>query len=140
MNRIASARKDVECTFGIIKSRFRVLKTPMLDAELSDVDDVFTACAIFHNMLLDHDSADFEDNGMLDSATAARSGVSATTDHSGVAGPPAGYWLGSHPEATHVKLRTQLSDHLYYSNFAASSPAAPRSNVPATPDTVQRPH
>lgn len=137
MNRIASARKDVECTFGIMKSRFRILKTPMLDAELSNVDDVFTTCAIFHNMLLDHDSADFEDHGLLDAATAARSGVSRTADHSGVSRPPAGYWLGSHPEATHLKLRMQLSEHLYYSNAAASSPA-PRSNVPATPNTVQR--
>jgi hypothetical protein len=137
MNRIASARKDVECTFGIIKSRFRILKTPMLDAELSNVDDVFTACAIFHNMLLDHDSADFEDDGILDSVAAARSGVSTTTDHSGVAGPPAGYWLGSHPEATHVKLRSQLSEHLYWSHVAASSPAS-RSNAPSTPNTVQR--
>jgi hypothetical protein len=67
MNRIASARKDVECTFGIMKARFRILKVAILNAELSDVRNIFMTCCILHNMLVDHDdSGDFDDNGSLD--------------------------------------------------------------------------
>jgi hypothetical protein len=49
-SRIASARKDVECTFGRVKNRFRILKIPSLLQNLSDVSNVFITCCIFHNM------------------------------------------------------------------------------------------
>jgi hypothetical protein len=48
--RIASARKDVECTFGRVKNRFRYLKIPNLLENLEDVANVFITCCIFHNM------------------------------------------------------------------------------------------
>jgi hypothetical protein len=48
--RIASARKDVECTFGRVKNRFRILKIPSLLQNLGDVANVFITCCIFHNM------------------------------------------------------------------------------------------
>ena len=48
--RISSARKDVECTFGRVKNRFRCLKIPSLQQNLSDVSNVFVTCCIFHNM------------------------------------------------------------------------------------------
>ncbi len=48
--RISSARKDVECTFGRVKNRFRCLKIPSLQQNLSDVNNVFVTCCIFHNM------------------------------------------------------------------------------------------
>lgn len=49
-SRIASARKDVECTFGRVKNRFRILKIPSLLQNLQDVSNVFVTCCIFHNM------------------------------------------------------------------------------------------
>ncbi len=141
MKRIASARKDVECTFGCIKSRFRILKVPLLLAELHDVHNVFMTCCIFHNMLLEHDSNDFSDGGTLDSNSAARSRVAATADFSGVQSPPPGYWLGSHPEASHLKLRYTLAEHLHqlHQLSSAASPV-PRSGSSAmlTPSTAPR--
>lgn len=50
-----SARKDVECTFGILKGRFRILKTPMRYHNKSCVDNVFHTCCMLHNMILDCD-------------------------------------------------------------------------------------
>ena len=49
--RIESVRKDVECTFGILKGRFRILKLPLLFHRQSDVDNVFFTCCVLHNML-----------------------------------------------------------------------------------------
>jgi hypothetical protein len=149
MNRISSARKDVECTFGVMKARFRILKHPILCQELSDVNNIFTTCCIFHNMLLAYDSGDFADNGDLDAtavAARARSRVTATSDFSGVASPPPGYWswLGSHAEASHIALRQTLADHLHWSWRADGVPSpAPRSNnagqhCSATPPTASR--
>lgn len=50
---LESVRKDVECAFGILKTRFRFLKLPSRFQNLQVVDNLFVACAIIHNMLLD---------------------------------------------------------------------------------------
>jgi hypothetical protein len=144
MNRITSARKDVECTFGVVKARFRILKVAILNQELSDVRNIFMTCCIFHNMLLDHDdSGDFEDNGRLDHISnlpGVRARVSADSDFSGVQSPPPGFWLGSHAEATHLRLRSQLAEHLYQSHVHCPSSPAHRaaSHVVSTPTTEPR--
>jgi hypothetical protein len=52
---VESVRKDVECTFGIIKARFRYFKNGVRCRMYYDIDaSWFTAC-ILHNMLLDYD-------------------------------------------------------------------------------------
>lgn len=53
-NLCESTRKDVECVFGILKKRFRVLATAFLDFEAMKIDNTIKACAILHNMLLKH--------------------------------------------------------------------------------------
>ena len=51
-------RKDVECTFGIIKVRFRFFKNPIeLHCDI-DIDNAFFVCCILHNMLLEYDHLD----------------------------------------------------------------------------------
>lgn len=52
---LEAVRKDVECTFGRLKKRFRILKIPMLYHDVRKVDNVFYTCAILHNMLLKWD-------------------------------------------------------------------------------------
>ena len=52
---VESVRKDVECVFGILKSRFRILKQGFLFQTQAMIDTVFFTCAILHNMLLEHD-------------------------------------------------------------------------------------
>jgi hypothetical protein len=144
MNRITSARKDVECTFGIVKQRFRILKVALLCQEVSDVRNIFMTCCIFHNMLLDHDdSGVFEDNGRLDHMSnlpGVRARVSADSDFSGVQAPPPGFWLGSYAEASHLKLRSMLAEHLYQSHVQFPPSPAPRaaSHAVSTPVTEPR--
>ena len=46
-----SVRKDVECTFGILKVRFRVLKVPSMWKYRRTFDNVFFTCCWLHNML-----------------------------------------------------------------------------------------
>lgn len=49
--RLESVRKDVECFFGILKGRFRILKLPLLYREKRKIDNIFFTCCILHNML-----------------------------------------------------------------------------------------
>jgi hypothetical protein len=55
---VESVRKDVECTFGILKGRFRCLKLPIYYHSKEAIDNMFFTCCILHNMLLSHDGLD----------------------------------------------------------------------------------
>ena len=50
---LESVRKDVECTFGILKKRWRVLNNGILFRDINVCDKVFTTCCCLHNFLLD---------------------------------------------------------------------------------------
>ena len=49
-------RKDVECTFGILKGRFRVLKTGIPLHGIEVCDKVWYTCCALHNFLLEEDN------------------------------------------------------------------------------------
>lgn len=53
-----SERKHIECAFGILKSRFRILKLPIRMHKFEEIDDMFHTCCILHNMCLDYDGLD----------------------------------------------------------------------------------
>lgn len=53
--RLESVRKNVECTFGVLKKRFRILRLPFSKRNPAHIDDTFRACCTLHNMLLRHD-------------------------------------------------------------------------------------
>lgn len=55
---LESVRKDVECTFGILKGRFRVLKTGIRLGRQEAGDKIFLTCCALHNMLLEVDGLD----------------------------------------------------------------------------------
>mmetsp|Transcript_3458 Transcript_3458/g.7882 ORF Transcript_3458/g.7882 Transcript_3458/m.7882 type:complete len:412 (+) Transcript_3458:205-1440(+) len=52
---LESVRKDVECTFGILKSRFRILRHGMRLHKPHSIDGAWFTCCMLHNMLLDYD-------------------------------------------------------------------------------------
>ena len=56
-------RKDVECCFGILKGRFRILKSPIRIHDINEVDKIWKTCCSFHNWLLDIDGLDKEYTG-----------------------------------------------------------------------------
>lgn len=55
---LESVRKDVECTFGIIKARFRFLKNAVRYHYPDVIEAAFKCCAILHNILLKYDDLD----------------------------------------------------------------------------------
>ena len=62
---LESVRKDIECTFGVLKCRFRVLKHPLpymakdWNTFRGRIDNVVWTCCILHNLLLRHDGLEF---------------------------------------------------------------------------------
>ena len=55
---VESLRKDVECTFGILKKRFAILKNHCRIHSKEQIEDIFRICCILHNMNHDFDGLD----------------------------------------------------------------------------------
>jgi len=53
-----SMRKDVECTFGILKKRFTILSKGVHARDINVADKVWKTCCGLHNMLLEWDGFD----------------------------------------------------------------------------------
>ena len=60
---IESMRKDVECSFGILKGRWQILKTGVSVQGVETVDKVWLTCCAFHIWLLDIDGLDKDWDG-----------------------------------------------------------------------------
>lgn len=52
---LESMRKDVECAFGIMKGRWRVLKAGITLHGIESADKIWLTCCSLHNLLLDVD-------------------------------------------------------------------------------------
>jgi Plant transposon protein len=52
--------KDVECTFGILKGRFRILKIGIRVHSITATDNIWYTCCASHNMFLIADGLDKE--------------------------------------------------------------------------------
>jgi hypothetical protein len=52
----------VECTFGILKGRFRILRNALLFQTQAQIDNVFNTCCMLHNILLTFDGLDDWEN------------------------------------------------------------------------------
>ena len=55
----AAWRKDVECTFGLLKSRFNIIAIPGRSYSQRTLALIMRACVILHNMIID-DERDFD--------------------------------------------------------------------------------
>ena len=63
--RLESVRKDIECFFGRLKGRFRILKLPIVYQDKAQIDDIFITCVGLQNMLHDWDGQYmFSNNGL----------------------------------------------------------------------------
>lgn len=49
---LESIRKDVECVFGILKKRWKILEFGIRFRSIVVVEKVFTVCSMLHNMML----------------------------------------------------------------------------------------
>lgn len=68
---VESMRKDVECTFGILKGRWRILKTGIRVHGVDVVDQIWLTCCALHNWLLEEDGLDQPWDGPLGEVDAA---------------------------------------------------------------------
>lgn len=59
-----SVRKDIECCFGVLKGRWRVLKLPVQARSKEHIDDIFFTCVCLHNILHDWNGRDQWENGL----------------------------------------------------------------------------
>ena len=50
---LASIRKDVECVFGMLKSRWGILDRGFKHWDITVCGKIFVTCCILHNMMLD---------------------------------------------------------------------------------------
>lgn len=58
--RLSRARRTVECSFGLLCNKWRVLHTPLL-VKPDFADDIIKACCILHNYVRQKDGANYED-------------------------------------------------------------------------------
>ena len=49
---IESVRKDVECVFGILKTRWKILESGIRFRDIERVEQIFNVCCMLHNMML----------------------------------------------------------------------------------------
>ena len=62
---LESMRKDVECTFGILKGRFAILRYGLRFHDISRCDQLWLTCCALHNLLLNEDGLDEDwENGV----------------------------------------------------------------------------
>ena len=63
---VESMCKDAECTFGILKDRWRILKSGVHVYGVNKVDEIWLTCCAWHNWLLDIDGLSNKwNNGVL---------------------------------------------------------------------------
>jgi hypothetical protein len=62
---LESLRKDVECTFRILKGLWRILKTGIRLQGMEVANNVWKTCCALHNWLLEIDGLDGEWDGAL---------------------------------------------------------------------------
>ncbi|CAN0110840.1 unnamed protein product [Ectocarpus sp. 6 AP-2014] len=113
--RLESVRKDVECFFGILKGRFRILKLAMAYQSQERIDNVFFTCCILHNMLHTFDGMDqlVENRNWVSSAGVGTTSVTEPEADSGSVGTKD---VNDRPqvEAGHAVRKRQLTTSFAY--------------------------
>ncbi len=82
---LESMRKDVECTFGILKGRWRILKSGIRILGVECADNIFLTCCALHNWLLEIDGLDKEWRNGVPSDWEGEIGEATLTDITAVA-------------------------------------------------------
>lgn len=62
---LESMRKDVECTFGILKGRWRILKSGIRLHGVDVADKIWMTCCALHNLLLEEDGLSVDWSGEI---------------------------------------------------------------------------
>lgn len=118
--KLESIRKGVECTFGILKKRFRILAQDFEVRHAADIQTVFRNCCALHNMLLKHDKLNTMGERPGDWVTAreylARQNLELSRSRHVVRAPSNLSGATGQREAGHAKLREALIKHFEYTS------------------------
>jgi hypothetical protein len=110
------ARKEVECAFGILQSRFGILRRPARLYEQGDLESIMLACIILHNMIIE-DERDIEQVPLDLNEEASTYSVQAATIISEVENPEMQDVLNRnialHDRRAHKQLQSDLIDHIW---------------------------
>ena len=108
-------RKAVECTFGVMKKRFRILRRDMECREPETIESTFKACCALHNILLRHDKLNTVGYNRADWVPARevidRCNIEGDRAKHTVRGPRNMSGTASQREAGHSILREELIAH-----------------------------
>ena len=117
MSNLESIRKDVECVFGILKKRWKMIESGIRFRNIRIVERVFVLCSMLHNFML----SEMESR---DSSERVGRGAPLGRDAIWLQGPlPPGPALAGAPTAraakqlarAWAKRRRELAEHLEYS-------------------------
>jgi hypothetical protein len=81
---LESMRKDVECTFGILKGRWRIQKSGVRLNGIDSVDRIWLTCCALHNWLLEIDGLSKTWVGGVQNLTSDWEGEMGSLDFDGV--------------------------------------------------------
>jgi len=109
------ARKDVECAFGILQARFRILRNPARLYDQGDLQNIMLACIIIHNMIIE-DEKDIENDSFDLNEEATTSTVQAATithGHDPVMEDVLQRDTEIRDREAHRQLQSDLIDHIW---------------------------
>jgi len=109
------ARKDVECAFGILQARFRILRNPARLYDQGDLQNIMLACIILHNMII-KDEKDIENDSFDLNEEATTSTVQAATithGHDPVMEDVLQRDTEIRDREAHRQLQSDLIDHIW---------------------------
>lgn len=58
--RLSRARRNIECTFGILENKWRIFHRP-INVNIDFAEDIIKTCCVLHNFVRKRDSMQFED-------------------------------------------------------------------------------
>jgi hypothetical protein len=61
-----SARKDIERAFGVLQTRFAVIRGPAYGWDRSHINDIMMTCIILHNMIVEDEQDNAHITNFLD--------------------------------------------------------------------------
>jgi hypothetical protein len=113
-----SLRKDVECAFGVLQSRFDIVRRPARLWHREDVVNIMQACVILHNMIVEDEKElvqipiDLNENPSASIALPPEVSTSSNPNQKYAALVRRNAHLRDRP--THVKLRDDLVEHIWH--------------------------
>jgi hypothetical protein len=123
---LESVRKDVECAFGSLKVRFKILKVPLMYRDVEHVDNIFYSCAILHNMLLRWDGRE-----LMEEDEREGSYGDLTENVVGDGSRKAGKSKGYQRQTLHAKYdATRVGQDEMHCDFARVTEALPPNHAP----------